>query len=289
MILCTGCVDIFCEDIVDNTNPSQTQYYNPQTNASYYSRHANLPLYPQSTYMPQDLNYQSQQTPTFTVPYHPQYTSSSHDITKESPSQVLTAPSSVTKTPISSVPPSSMETGPSEKKRKTADPSYNASWWRCSTFITPDEIQIILLLLVVTLCMNFNHPSSYYIIYSLILCSFFNRNRSNSSSGLLNELRENEYFEDQQMNNTKLLSYCLGSMEDDRIDILEYWRRNVTAYPTLAMMACDIFTMLVSTIPSKSCFSSTNRILIDKRTKLGSKLFKQLVCNKDWIDAENHI
>jgi hypothetical protein len=39
-------VDIFDEDIVDNTNPS------------YYPRHANLSLYPQSNYIPQDLNYQ---------------------------------------------------------------------------------------------------------------------------------------------------------------------------------------------------------------------------------------
>jgi hAT family C-terminal dimerisation region len=70
-------------------------------------------------------------------------------------------------------------------------------------------------------------------------------------------------------------------MEDDQIDILEYWKRNATAYPTLAMMARDVFTVLVSTVPSESYFSSANRILTDKRTKLGSKLFEQLVCNKD--------
>jgi hypothetical protein len=128
MILCTGCVDIFCEDIVDNTNPSQTQYYNPQTNSPYYPRHANLPLHPQLTYIPQDLNYQSQQTPTFTAPHRPQYTSSSHDIIEESPSQVLNALSSAAETPTSSIPLLSMEAGPSEKKRKTADPSHDASW-----------------------------------------------------------------------------------------------------------------------------------------------------------------
>jgi hAT family C-terminal dimerisation region len=42
----------------------------------------------------------------------------------------------------------------------------------------------------------------------------------------------------------------------------------------------------VSTVHSESCFSLVNRILTDKRTKLGSKLFEQLVCNKDWIDVE---
>jgi hAT family C-terminal dimerisation region len=117
----------------------------------------------------------------------------------------------------------------------------------------------------------------------------FNRNRSNSSSGLLNELRDDECFEDQQMNNNELLSYYLGSMEDDRVDIMEYWKRNAAAYPTLAMMARDVFVVFVSTVPSESYFSSANMILTDKCTKLGSKLFEQLVCNKDWIDAENRM
>jgi hAT family C-terminal dimerisation region len=101
---------------------------------------------------------------------------------------------------------------------------------------------------------------------------------------LLNELRDDDCFEDQQINNK---SYCLGSMEDDQIDILEYWKRNATAYPTLAMMVRDVFAVHVSTVHSESCFSLANRILTDKRTKLGSKLFEQIVCNKDWIDAES--
>jgi hAT family C-terminal dimerisation region len=117
----------------------------------------------------------------------------------------------------------------------------------------------------------------------------FNHNRSNSLSGLLNELRDDECFEDQQMNNNELLSYYLGSMEDDQIDILEYWKRNVAAYSTLAMMVRDVFVVSVSTVSSESYFSSTNKILIDKHNKLGSKLFEQLVCNKDWIDTENRM
>jgi hAT family C-terminal dimerisation region len=64
---------------------------------------------------------------------------------------------------------------------------------------------------------------------------------------------------------------------------------NAIAYPTLTMMTRDVFTVPVSTIPSESCFSSANGILTDKRTKLGSKLFEQLVCNKYWINAENHM
>jgi hAT family C-terminal dimerisation region len=110
---------------------------------------------------------------------------------------------------------------------------------------------------------------------------FFNPNRSNSASGLLSELQTDEDFVNQQINNNELLSYCLGIIKDDEINILNYWKRNTIVYPTLTMMACDIFTVLVSTVPSKSCFSLTNRILTDKHTKLGANLFKKLVSWKD--------
>jgi hypothetical protein len=75
-------VDIFGEYAIDNTNLSQ-YYQQSQVDAPYYPRHANLPLHPQSNYIPEDLKYQLQQTPTFTTPHHPQYTSSSHEITEK--------------------------------------------------------------------------------------------------------------------------------------------------------------------------------------------------------------
>jgi hAT family C-terminal dimerisation region len=64
-----------------------------------------------------------------------------------------------------------------------------------------------------------------------------------------------------QPNMNELVSYCLRSMEPDNIDILGCWKRNETTYPTLTMMAHDIFVVLVSTAPFESCFSSTNMIL----------------------------
>jgi hAT family C-terminal dimerisation region len=83
----------------------------------------------------------------------------------------------------------------------------------------------------------------------------------------------------------ELVSYYLGSMELDGIDILGYWKMNETAYPTLAMMARDIFVVSVSTVPSEFRFSSANMILTDKHSRLSAKTFKPLVCLKDWFDA----
>jgi hAT family C-terminal dimerisation region len=107
--------------------------------------------------------------------------------------------------------------------------------------------------------------------------------RSDSRSALLRDLEQDD---DSQMQTNELVSYYLGSMEPDGIDILGYWKRNETAYPTLAMMARDIFSVPVSTVPSESCFNSANMILTDKRSRLGAKTFERLVCLKDWFDAE---
>jgi hAT family C-terminal dimerisation region len=89
--------------------------------------------------------------------------------------------------------------------------------------------------------------------------------RSNSRSALLRDLEEDDDSQ-MQTNMNELVSYYLGSMDPDDIDILGYWKRNETAYPTVAMMAHDIFAVPVSTVPSESYFSSANRILIDKRS-----------------------
>ena len=87
-------------------------------------------------------------------------------------------------------------------------------------------------------------------------------------------------------NTNELECYCLAKMKHNNIDVLHYWKNSANASPTLAMMARDIFAVPVSTVPSESCFSSANRILTDKRSKLGPTVFERLVCLKDWIDAD---
>ena len=74
--------------------------------------------------------------------------------------------------------------------------------------------------------------------------------------------------------------------EPEDVDIIAWWRKRARIYPILAAMARDVFAVPVSTVPSESCFSSTNRILSDKRSKLGPHIFERLVCLKDWINVE---
>ena len=70
------------------------------------------------------------------------------------------------------------------------------------------------------------------------------------------------------------------------LDVMAWWRRHQRAFPTLAMMARDVFVVPVSTVSSECCFGSTNRIITDKRSKLGAYIFERLVCLKDWINAD---
>jgi hypothetical protein len=77
--------------------------------------------------------------------------------------------------------------------------------------------------------------------------------------------------------------------EPEGIDVMAWWKTNQRSYPAMAMMARDVFAVPVSTVPSESCFSSANRILSDKRSKLGPHVFERLVCLKDWIDADERM
>jgi hAT family C-terminal dimerisation region len=67
----------------------------------------------------------------------------------------------------------------------------------------------------------------------------------------------------------------LRNRKDDGIDILNYWKRDAIAYPTLVMMTRDTFIISASTVLSESCFSSAKMILVDKHTKSGASLFRE--------------
>jgi hAT family C-terminal dimerisation region len=114
----------------------------------------------------------------------------------------------------------------------------------------------------------------------LIFFIFLNHDRSNSRSALLRDLKEDDESQ-MQTNMNDLVSYYLGNMKPDGIEILNYWKMIETVYPTLAMMTRDIFAVPVSTVPSEFYFSSANMILKDKHSILSTKTFERLICLKD--------
>ena len=143
------------------------------------------------------------------------------------------------------------------------------------------------LCLVPPLGMNINiHVFLIFIIYNIYIISplfflFFNSStsRSTSSGGLLADFQS----ESEPHTSTNEMDCYLSMLNENEhgLDVMAWWGRHQRAFPTLTMMVRDVFAVPVSTVPSESCFSSANRILSDKRSKLGPHVFERLVCLKD--------
>ncbi|KAJ3690553.1 hypothetical protein LUZ61_019717 [Rhynchospora tenuis] len=115
-----------------------------------------------------------------------------------------------------------------------------------------------------------------------------------SVSRLLNILNKCSDTPIQQQSNTEIQiyissDYATVKVDDENFDILRFWNQVKGVLPILSSMARDIFVVPVSTVASESCFSGANRVLTDKRTRLGPETFEALVLLKDWYDAEKRL
>ncbi|KAI5312626.1 hypothetical protein L3X38_041799 [Prunus dulcis] len=74
--------------------------------------------------------------------------------------------------------------------------------------------------------------------------------------------------------------------DDDDFDILCWWKSNGIKYPTLHDIARDILVILVSTVASESCFSTSGRVVSPHRSWLHLKIVEALMCARDWLWSE---
>jgi hAT family C-terminal dimerisation region len=70
-------------------------------------------------------------------------------------------------------------------------------------------------------------------------------------------------------------------LDDENFSIMQFWHQVKGVFLILASMACDILVVPVSTVASEFCFSAANRVLTNKRTILGERVFETLVLLKD--------
>ena len=86
---------------------------------------------------------------------------------------------------------------------------------------------------------------------------------------------------------SKLIKYFESNfvIDNDKLDILQWWKSKQDRFPTLSMIARDILITPVSTVASEQAFSASNRILDDKRSRLYPDILEGLMCVKDWEDA----
>jgi hypothetical protein len=79
------------------------------------------------------------------------------------------------------------------------------------------------------------------------------------------------------------------SQLDDDFNILNWWHQHKLTYPVLSTLAKDVFSVPVSTISSEATFSTTGRIIEERRRRLNPETVKALTCIKDWEAAESRL
>jgi hAT family C-terminal dimerisation region len=92
-----------------------------------------------------------------------------------------------------------------------------------------------------------------------------------------------------QLYKSSVANHTNINLDDENFSILQYLHQVKGVFPILSSRALDIFSVFVSTVASESCFSAANRVLTDKRTRLGLDVFEALVLLKDWYDAEKRL
>jgi len=69
---------------------------------------------------------------------------------------------------------------------------------------------------------------------------------------------------------------------DNDFNILNWWHEHKLSYPVLSILARNVMIVPVSTISSESAFSTTGRIIEERRRRLGPEMVDMLALVKDW-------
>ena len=72
----------------------------------------------------------------------------------------------------------------------------------------------------------------------------------------------------------------------ENFDILAWWKSQASTYHVLSIMARDVLTLPAFIVPSKSAFSTGDRVLTDTRNHLASDAIEMTIYRNDWLDAE---
>ena len=70
----------------------------------------------------------------------------------------------------------------------------------------------------------------------------------------------------------------------EEFDILAYWKTNLK-YPILQAIARDVLAVPVSTVASEAAFSTSGRVLNERRNRLTPKTLESLMCCQSWLTA----
>jgi hypothetical protein len=87
-------------------------------------------------------------------------------------------------------------------------------------------------------------------------------------------------------NKNEVERYLIDGCEDpndDKLDILGWWKSNALKYKTLSKVAQHVLAILISTVAFESAFSTGGRVLDQFRSSLSPATVQALICCQNWL------
>ncbi|XP_071912349.1 zinc finger BED domain-containing protein RICESLEEPER 2-like [Coffea arabica] len=67
------------------------------------------------------------------------------------------------------------------------------------------------------------------------------------------------------------------------LDVLDWWKGERWRFPILLRLASDVLAIPITIVASESTFSSSGRIIDDRRASMSIETVQMLLCGNDWI------
>ena len=90
----------------------------------------------------------------------------------------------------------------------------------------------------------------------------------------------------------EVAKYLMENIEGEKektFHILAWWKYNTNKYSILSRLARDVLAVPVSTLASKSAFSTGGSIQDPFRSSLAPKMVQSLICTKNWLQSSVQI
>jgi hypothetical protein len=87
-------------------------------------------------------------------------------------------------------------------------------------------------------------------------------------------------------NKNEVERYLIDGCEDpndNKLDILGWWKSNALKYKTLSKVAQHVFAIPISIVASESTFSTCDRTLDQFRSSLSPTTVQALICCQNWL------
>jgi len=89
-------------------------------------------------------------------------------------------------------------------------------------------------------------------------------------------------------NKSEIDRYLMEDVEKPNVnfDILNLWKVSLSKFPVLAKIARIVLVILITTVASKSTFSTGERVLDPFRSSLAPKTVEALLCAQNWLRSK---